>query len=104
MSELEQMKKHPVQSLLESQGLRTFSYQVRHERTSIKCLGAYCTLGGLLRAVSAASSSLNTSELSLFLTDIAGASTHSGRLYYWSNIRFVEIEVENAISTQSQVG
>ncbi|MCK9567392.1 hypothetical protein M0R72_00415 [Candidatus Pacearchaeota archaeon] len=93
------MKKHPVQALLESQGIRTFSYQGRHEGSSIKCLGAYCTLGGLLRAVSAASSTFENNDLSLFLTDVAGASTHSGRLYYWSNIRFVEIEVENAIPT-----
>jgi hypothetical protein len=98
------MKTNPVQTLLESQGVRTFSYQGRHEGSSVKCLGAYCTLGGLLRAVSSASSVLSGADLSLFLTDVAGASTHSGRLYYWSNVRFVDREVENAISTQSQVG
>jgi len=92
------MKKHPIQLLLESQGIRTFYYQGRHG--SVKCLGSYCTLGGLLRAVSSASVSLSTSDLSVFLTDIAGATTHSGRLFYWPNIRFVELEVEHAVSTQ----
>lgn len=91
------MKKHPVQKLLDSQGIRTFSYQGRDGR-SVKCLGAYCTLGGLLRSVSSASSFFNGSDLSLFLTDIAGAATHSGRLFYWSNIKFVELESENNTS------
>ena len=82
------MKKHPVQRLLESQGIRTFSYSGRNEH---KCLGAYCTLGGLLRSVSAASVYfIDSCDLSSFVTDIAGATTHSGRLFYWSNVRFVE--------------
>ena len=98
------MKKHPVQTLLESQGVRTFFYHGRNEGRMVKCLGAYCTLGGLLRAVSSASTSLSGYEFNLFITDIAGATTNSGRLFYWSNIKFVDIETENAIHTQSKVG
>ena len=108
------MKKHPVQSLLESEGIRTFSY---NSKSGVRCLGAYCTLGGLLRAVSIASSHFknNASNLNLFITEISGATTNSGRLFYWPNVRFVEQEVvakpvesptvvivmENAPTTQS---
>lgn len=95
------MKKHPVQALLESEGIRTFSYSVK---SGGKCLGAYCTLGGLLRAVSIASSHFknNASDLNLFITEIAGATTNSGRLFYWPNVRFIEPEVvvmANAFTT-----
>jgi hypothetical protein len=87
------MKKHPVQRLLESQGIRTFSYNGRFESSIIKCLGAYCTLGGLLRAVSVASVYfIDSSDLSSFVTDVSDAATNSGRLFYWANIRFVERE------------
>jgi hypothetical protein len=94
------MKKHPVQALLESEGIRTFSYN----KSGDKCLGAYCTLGGLLRAVSAASSNFKNSDsdLSLFITEISGATTNSGRLFYWPNVRFTEPEVvvmSNALTT-----
>ena len=93
------MNKHPVQRLLESQGIRTFSYGGREGRMT-KCLGAYCSLGGLLRAVSAASAwFIDSSDLNSFVTEIAGATTNSGRLFYWSNIRFIEgpsaVELEN---------
>lgn len=96
------MKKHPVQALLESEGIRTFSY---NSKSGVKCLGSYCTLGGLLRAVSVASSYFqnNASGLNLFITEIAGATTNSGRLFYWPNIRFSEtevVEIENAFTTQ----
>jgi hypothetical protein len=95
------MKKHPVQNLLDPEGIRTFSY---NEKTGGKCLGAYCTLGGLLRAVSAASLHFrnNASDLSSFITEISGATTNSGRLFYWPNVRFVESEtsIENALTTQ----
>lgn len=95
------MKKHPVQALLESEGIRTFSY---NEKSGGKCLGAYCTLGGLLRAVSVASSNFKNSDsdLSQFITEIAGATTNSGRLFYWPNVRFIEPEaavMSNAFTT-----
>jgi hypothetical protein len=83
------LKKHPIQELLDSQGIRTYAFHGRLEGEMISCLGAYCTLGGLLRAVSTASSVLNNSDLSVFITDIAEAKS-SGRLFYWPNIKFVE--------------
>jgi len=93
------MNKHPVQKLLESQGIRTFSYCGREGRMT-KCLGAYCSLGGLLRAVSAASAYfVDSPSLNLFVTEIAGATTNSGRLFYWSNIRYVGLENTNASAT-----
>lgn len=82
------MKQHPVQVLLESQNIRTFSYSTRP--SNIKCLGAYCTLGGLLRAVSYASRIFSEQDLSSFIAEINGATTTSGRLFYWPNVKYAE--------------
>jgi hypothetical protein len=85
------LKKHPIQQLLESQSIRTFSYNGRSDGTTVRCLGAYCTLGGLLRAVSSASKYfIDTCDIEMFVTDIAGAITNSGRMFYWPNVRFIE--------------
>jgi hypothetical protein len=87
------VKKHPVQILLEKQGIRTFAYTGRID--SKKCLGAYCTLGGLLRAVSFAASYFDKEymEFNQFIYDIAGATNNAlgtGRLFYWPSIDHVE--------------
>lgn len=82
------MTKHPVQILLETQNIRTLSFTPRHSST--KCLGAYCTMGGLLRAVAFTYSIFKEEKvINAIITDIVGATTNSGRLYYWPNIPFV---------------
>jgi len=98
------MKNNPVQVLLENQNIRTFSYTGRDsEGLSSKCLGAYCTLGGLLRAVSFASITFEGADLNSFITDVASAKTTSGRLFYWPSVRYSEsIQVvleSNALNT-----
>jgi hypothetical protein len=94
------MKKHPIQVLLESNGVRTFSFSGRLEKQSANCLGAYCTLGGLLRIVSTAATVFNEVDLNVFLTDISGATVTLPRLVYWPNIKFVE-QVKDAFTTEN---
>lgn len=80
--------KHPLQSLLESEGLECQSYSGRN-MYSQTCLGVVAPLGDLMAAV-ACTTDFNSEEVCEAVRGIRFDSLGHDTIYYFPEVTFVE--------------